>query len=161
MKNGEKYEHSFSVHETRRINDVRDFICREYALGCHKMLKYTECRVIVNYILACHKTLSYILVCCEILNYFVVYNKILNLVQFLLPIGINFENHCCKWWHFYSTYLPTKGAVNEMTVLCLCLCPFWNVQTRGWFHNICLEIYYIIGQTNDIILSFLKLVRRK
>jgi hypothetical protein len=60
VKNGEKYEHSFSVSETRRINDVRDLMCREYILGCHKILKYTECRLIVNYILACHITLNYI-----------------------------------------------------------------------------------------------------
>jgi len=59
-KSGEKCEHSFSVRETRRINDVRDLMCREYILGCHKMLKYTECRVRANYILACHKTLGYI-----------------------------------------------------------------------------------------------------
>ena len=59
VKNGEIYEHSFSASETRRINDVRDLMCREYILGCHKMLKCTEFRVIVSYILACHITLSY------------------------------------------------------------------------------------------------------
>jgi len=76
VKNGEKYEHSISVRETRRINEVRDLMCHEYILGCHKMLKYTECRMMVNYILACHKTLSYILVCREILDYIVMCNKI-------------------------------------------------------------------------------------
>jgi hypothetical protein len=41
MKNGEKYEHSFCMRETRIINDVRDLMCREYMLGCHEMLNYT------------------------------------------------------------------------------------------------------------------------
>lgn len=80
VKNGEKYEHSFSVRETRRTIDVRDLMCLKYILGCHKMLKHTECLVIVNYILACHKTLGYIR---EILSYIAVCNKILNLVQFI------------------------------------------------------------------------------
>ena len=104
VKNGEKDEHSFSVRETRRINDVRDLMCREYILGCHKMLNYTECRVIVNYILTCHKTPSYILVCREMLNYIVVCTKIhvLNLLQFTLPIVINFENLCCKSGQLYN-----------------------------------------------------------
>jgi uncharacterized protein YpiB (UPF0302 family) len=93
VENGEKYKHNFSVRETRRINDVRDLMCREYILGCHEMLKHTECLVIVNYILACHKTLSYIR---EILNYIAVCNKILNLVQFTSPMSKYFENHCCK-----------------------------------------------------------------
>jgi hypothetical protein len=96
VKNGEKNEHSIRVRETRRINDVRDLMCHKNILGCHKMLKYTDCRMIANYILACHKTLSYILVCREILNYIVVCNKIMNLVPFTLPILINFENHCYK-----------------------------------------------------------------
>jgi hypothetical protein len=75
MKNGEKYEHSFCMRETRRINDVRDFTCREYMLGCHKMLNYTlESRVIMNCILASHKILSYIAVRREILNYDLVCN---------------------------------------------------------------------------------------
>jgi len=89
VKDGEKYEHSFSVRETRRINDVRDMMCRKYILGCHKMLKHTECPVIVNYTLACHKTLSYI-------REITVFNNILNLVQFTSPMGKCFDNHRCK-----------------------------------------------------------------